>query len=213
MWHSTRDSLLISSCSYFATALSLEWSINSNNNNTEDEDNDTEASNDIDSTNSAESTATALESLSLETNSMDTTADADADADCSTDNVDTSLPALATITFQESPRAVHGVLSYIDPKHTLWLLPETVEPTLQLADLIGLDGLKAECEKFLMRKISWDAPGALYLAEKYRLEELYWKAGNAILRSDTFYQRRAWYQLRMSTVAKVSAMISCGKQA
>lgn len=110
-----------------------------------------------------------------------------------------------TIIFQESPQAVHDLLSYIDPAHHIWILPETVDGILQIVDLVGIEDVKVACEAFLLGgKVAWDPLGALRLAERYRLRALYRSAADATLRRHFQFPDILWYGLSQATVAKVS---------
>lgn len=116
---------------------------------------------------------------------------------------DTALP---TIKMAEDPQTVSDLLAFIDPGAKLQLMPETVEPLLEFAEMIGFDKLKVACAEYLQGRASWDPVATLRLAEQYRLQTLYSAAGTVLLEKHEVFSPFASLNLSDETIEKVSDM-------
>lgn len=108
-----------------------------------------------------------------------------------------------TLTFEEGPQAVHDMLTHMHNPDDLFLRPDTVEPLLGLASMIGYEALVERCESFLQGKLVWDPIGMLKLAEDYGLRNLYPVAANAVMRNYERNERERTLRLSQKTIDKV----------
>lgn len=121
--------------------------------------------------------------------------------------------ALPTINLVEDAQTVSDLLSFIDPGAKLHLLPDTVEPLLRFADMIGFDKLQTACAQYLAGRVSWDPVATLRLAEEYRFAELYSAAGNAVLQRYDAFSPLHSLDLSEKTIEKVSDTVCLSMRA
>lgn len=181
--------LLVNSCEYFADALSGEWA------ETQGGQTGGETATAGEESGEADAVTAQLANLAVE--------DQDAAASVSP----TPIP---TLHFREDAQTIHDLLTHIHPRRKLLLRPHSVEPLVRLADMIGLEGLKAECEAFLMThsRLRWDPIGMLKMAEELRLKRLYTEAGKRVLAQYPTHGLDDWVCLSDATVAKVSIAVA-----